>query len=170
MYIRTYAHLYSTVRTKHCVCMCVCVCVCVCACACVCVCVCVCVRVCVFVHACICLQFTIRYTQTVPVSIDVHMSSCDPVQLSGEAEMMSHIRQVRDLELKMKEMGDQEKMLLASQKTREEELRREVDEWRENVAELKGELREREECCSRAVRELEEAKAEVCSKWTLATE
>jgi chromosome segregation ATPase len=82
-------------------------------------------------------------------------------KLSGEAEMMSHIRQVRDLELKMKEMGDQEKMLLASQKTREEELRREVDEWRENVAELKGELREREECCSRAVRELEEAKAEI---------
>ena len=83
------------------------------------------------------------------------------VQASSEAEMLAHIRQVKDLELKLKAKGEEEKVSTDEWRAREEGLRAEVDQLEYRVEEVKGKAAEKELQCQKVQAELDEARAEV---------
>ena len=76
---------------------------------------------------------------------------------------MSHIRQVKDLELRMKEMEDDKKQLLKKSRASAEEMRKEIEGLEENITHLKGELQDKDRQYRGVVKDLHETKSEVCS-------
>ena len=76
---------------------------------------------------------------------------------------MSHIRQVKDLELRMKEMEDEKKQLLKKSRASAEEMRKEVEGLEENIRQLKGGLQDKDRQYRGVVKDLQETKSEVCS-------
>ena len=83
------------------------------------------------------------------------------VQASGEAEMLAHIRQVKDLELKLKAKGDEERAVVDEWRAREEGLRAEVDQLVCRVEDFKRKVEEKELEHRKGQAELDEARAEV---------
>ena len=89
-------------------------------------------------------------------------SPCLLVQASSEAEMLAHICQVKDLELKLKARGEEARVAADEWKAKEEGLRAEVDHLEYRVGEIKGKVEEKELQCQKVQAELEEVRAEVC--------
>ena len=83
------------------------------------------------------------------------------VQASSEAEMLAHIQQVKDLELKLKARGEEEQAVAGEWRAREEGLRADVDQLGYRVEEFKGKVEEKELQCRKVQAELDEARAEV---------